>query len=86
MKFTPLASASAFLGRTRRQQYEQIPENENETENETENEENRQAEDAENRSLLHTKLWTLQLKNNRGIVTVFSTAIGILIGGWVASL
>lgn len=87
MKFTPLSSASAFLSRARRERYESIPENENDNqENQAENEANIEAEDAENRSLLHTKLWTLQIQKHRKIVTGLLTVVGFVVGYWVAAL
>lgn len=85
MKFTPLSSASAFLSRARRQRYESIPDNENE-ENHTENEANRETEDAENRSLLHTKLWTLQINKHKKLTGIVVFVITVAVGFWVATL
>lgn len=85
MKFTPLSSASAFLSKARRQRYESIPNNENE-ENQAENEANREAEDAENHSLLHTKLWTLQLNKHKKIAGIVVFVVTVVVGFWVATL
>ena len=87
MKFTPLSSASAFLGRARRQRYESIPDNAHETEEESQAvEAHREAEEAENRSLLHTKLWTLQITKHKRIFQGVLTVISFLIGFWIATL
>lgn len=80
MKFTPMTTASALLGRTRRQRYQQIPDSDGSREGEHEEVNGRdEAEREENHALIHTKLWTLQIKNHMRLITALVTFIAILI-------
>lgn len=87
MKFTPIASASALLGRTRRQRYEQVPGNDEiqDEEGRVSNEEEERERD-ENRALLHTKLWTLQIRKHKKFTIAVALLIFVMVGGALGSL
>jgi hypothetical protein len=80
MKFTPITTASALLGRTRRQRYQQIPDSDGNREGDSEEVNERdEAEQEENHALIHTKLWTLQIKNHMRLITALITFTAIII-------